>query len=175
MLSLKSIRNIALATILTVGAFSTVLYTSCNKDACKDVVCQNGGTCVNGTCSCATGYEGTNCETLSATKFVGLWTVAETCNGTASPSYQVTVTTDPAAPNKVLVKNLGNYGCTVGGEITWNGVVNAAQLTINDNKCSYQMNATGNYANGKVTFTYTATYSVAGVSKTDNCSATLSK
>lgn len=60
---MKSIRNIALSALLTVGAFSTVVYTSCNKDACKDVVCKNGGTCVSGTCSCPFAYSGTNCET----------------------------------------------------------------------------------------------------------------
>lgn len=175
MLSLKSIRNIALATALTVGTFSTVLYTSCNKDECKNVVCQNGGTCVSGTCQCTTGYEGSKCETISADKFVGTWGVTETCGSTASPSYSVTITKDPTAVNKVIVKNLGNYGCTVGGEIQWNGLVNAAQLTVNDSKCSYQMNATGNYANGKITFTYTAVYTVGAVQHTDNCTATLVK
>lgn len=175
MLFMKSIRNIALSAILTVGAFGTVLYTSCNKDACKSVVCNNGGTCVNGTCSCATGYEGTNCDTKSTTKFIGSWGVTETCGTATSTPYTVTITQDPSAANKVIVTNLGNYGCTVGGQIQWNGTVNAAQLTINDSKCTYQLNATGNYNNGVITFTYTATYTVAGVSKTDNCTATLAK
>lgn len=33
---------------------------SCDK--CKDVTCQNGGTCDNGKCACPTGYSGDNCE-----------------------------------------------------------------------------------------------------------------
>ncbi|NCG30359.1 MAG: hypothetical protein GWP27_07820 [Bacteroidetes bacterium] len=34
--------------------------SSCND--CKDVVCDNGGTCDDGICLCRTGYSGTNCE-----------------------------------------------------------------------------------------------------------------
>jgi hypothetical protein len=63
MLSMKSIRNVVFSALLTLGAFGTVFYTSCTKDACKDVVCKNGGTCVNGTCSCPYAFNGTNCET----------------------------------------------------------------------------------------------------------------
>lgn len=35
---------------------------SCNKGECKDVVCYNGGRCVNGECSCEEGYMGPACE-----------------------------------------------------------------------------------------------------------------
>lgn len=61
---MKSFKHIALTALLTAGSFGAVLYTSCNKDACKDVVCQNSGTCSDGKCTCVTGYTGTNCETI---------------------------------------------------------------------------------------------------------------
>ena len=32
---------------------------------CGDVVCQNGGTCFEGDCECAEGFEGQNCQTKS--------------------------------------------------------------------------------------------------------------
>src|SRR4051812_10777864 len=85
---MKSIRNIAFSVLLTVGAFGAVTYTACNKDECKDVVCQNGGTCIGGNCSCPTGYEGTNCETRSRDKFVGTYLGSETCS-TGSDTYSV--------------------------------------------------------------------------------------
>jgi len=66
---MKSIRNIAFSALLAVGAFSMVTYTACNKDECKDVVCNNGGTCVSGTCNCATFYEGTNCDNQIRAKY----------------------------------------------------------------------------------------------------------
>lgn len=70
---MKSIRNIAFSVLLTLGAFSAVTYTSCNKDECKDVVCQNGGTCneTDGSCTCATLYQGTNCETQVRSTYNG--------------------------------------------------------------------------------------------------------
>lgn len=175
---MKSIRRIALTAAVVLSAFGAVTYTSCNKDECKDVVCANGGTCntEDGSCSCATGYEGTTCQTKVNAKFAGVWAVSETCSGTAGTPYQVTITADATDPTKVLVSNLGNYGCTVGGVVAFDGTVNGVTLTIADNTCNYQMNATGTFnADGSISFTYTATYEIAGVGQTDNCNATLTK
>jgi hypothetical protein len=54
---------------LLVAAFMTTTITSCG-DNCKDVDCGNG-TCLDGTCECGDGYEGTNCEAEWTTKFLG--------------------------------------------------------------------------------------------------------
>ena len=51
-----------LMSILLIG--STGTFTSCKKDPCKDKNCENGGTCADGTCVCAGGYEGGDVETL---------------------------------------------------------------------------------------------------------------
>lgn len=172
---MKSFKNIALSAVLAMGAFSAVTYTACTKDECKDVVCNNGGTCVSGNCNCPTGYEGEKCDTRSNTKFAGTYNAEETCGGTNSPAYQVTITASASNPTQVLINNLGNYGCSIGGTITFNGSVNAAQLTVNDTKCGYAMSATGNYSNGVLTIQYSAVYTVNGSTTTDNCTATLTK
>jgi hypothetical protein len=56
---------------------SLAWYSSCVKDGCKDVVCHNGGVCVNGACACPVGFEGTNCERKWNEKFTGIWNVAD--------------------------------------------------------------------------------------------------
>jgi len=168
---MKSIRHVALSALLTIGIFGTVAYTACNKDACASVTCMNGGTCSGGTCTCPVGYEGTTCDTKSNAKFVGTYTASESCGGTASKPYQVIITADPSDPTKILIANLGNYNCTVGGTITFTGNVNGTQLTINDNQCGTQMNATGTYSNGAISINYTAIYGAV----TDNCTANLTK
>ena len=174
---MKSLRRIALAALVTFSAFGAITYTSCNKDECKDVVCQNGGTCNSetGACTCATGYEGTNCEKKVNAKFAGAWSAAENCSGTMA-TYPVTITADGTDPTKVQVQNLGNYTCNVVGTLTFNGSSNTTTLTINDSQCGYQMNATGTFnADGTISFTYTASYLLNGVNTTDNCTATLTK
>jgi hypothetical protein len=70
---MKSIKHIALGAFLTISAFCAVLYTSCTKDKCKDVTCQNGGTCSDGNCVCPTGVTGTNCETLYRTSYANTY------------------------------------------------------------------------------------------------------
>lgn len=55
------VRQIAITTMLTLGLFGAVMYSGC-VDQCASVTCQNGGTCSDGKCTCASGYTGTNCE-----------------------------------------------------------------------------------------------------------------
>ncbi len=66
---MKSIRNVVFSALVAVGAFSTVTYTACTKDECKDVVCNNGGTCVTGTCNCTTFYDGATCDNQVRTNY----------------------------------------------------------------------------------------------------------
>ncbi len=168
---MRSFRHIAVTSLFTIGIFAAVLYTSCTKDACSGVVCQNGGTCSGGTCTCPNGFSGTHCETAWSTPYVGTWTVNETCGGVNSTPYQVIITANSANPTQLLISNLGNYNCT-SGTIQFDGTLSSATtFTINENKCSTQMNATGtlNTSNQSISISYTATYG----STTDNCTATL--
>ena len=41
-------------------AFITLTLNSCND--CKDVVCNNGGICEDGTCDCPNGFSGASCD-----------------------------------------------------------------------------------------------------------------
>lgn len=43
------------------------------SDPCDDVNCGDNGSCDDGTCICETGYEGTNCESLTIDRYTGSW------------------------------------------------------------------------------------------------------
>ena len=103
---MKHIQPIIITAAITLLSFSAVLNTSCNKsensdpnvnnsvtgnDPCKDVKCQNGGTCKNGKCICPSGYEGDNCERLIAQKFTGNWTAFVDCSGEPASSHPVNI------------------------------------------------------------------------------------
>ena len=107
---MRKLKSILLASILTIGAFSATLITSCNQDECKDIVCANGGTCSNGNCACPSGYEGAQCQTLSRTKFIGVYSGTETCT-VGSDSYSITITAH-SDNLKFNIQNLYNQSLT---------------------------------------------------------------
>lgn len=161
---MKSIRNIAFSALLAVGAFTMVTYTACTKDECEDVVCNNGGACVSGTCNCATGYEGTNCDTKSRDKFIGTWSGSDKCNlGT----YDVTLTIASSSSEvNALITNPGGFG----NSVTITGVISSAnELTFTKQSAG----GNGRLINGKMTingnaltFDYTVTDALGG---SDEC------
>ena len=59
---MKLIRSIIATVIITLSAFGAFVYTSCTKDKCAKIVCQNGGSCSNGFCTCPRGHTGDFCE-----------------------------------------------------------------------------------------------------------------
>ncbi len=101
-------KSVFVAGLATFGAFAAVVYSSCNRDKCKTIVCANGGVCNDGACTCPSGYEGTNCEKASRDKFVGNWNVFEKGSITLPAQYPVSV--EPALlTSDVVIKNLYNY------------------------------------------------------------------
>ncbi|MEZ4722738.1 MAG: calcium-binding EGF-like domain-containing protein [Flavobacteriales bacterium] len=57
----KSIMKKLLYLVLVLGL--ATYFESCKEDdPCENVMCMNGGTCVDGTCSCLDGFDGTTCE-----------------------------------------------------------------------------------------------------------------
>ena len=38
------------------------LISSCEKDPCEGIICENGGNCVSGMCDCPNNYEGAFCQ-----------------------------------------------------------------------------------------------------------------
>ena len=103
-----TLRPLLFSALAIIAVFFAVVYSSCNPDKCKAISCAYGGTCNDGECKCLPGYEGTNCETITRSKFVGLWSVKE--QGTVTPlrQYPLGIENDSAV-TVVLIKNLYNY------------------------------------------------------------------
>src|SRR4051812_3063461 len=102
------LKTISFSAIVTVAAFFSVVYFSCNRDKCKTIVCAHYGVCNDGVCICPSGYEGSNCETVSREKFLGNWTVYE--KGSTSVANQYPITISAAKPiTDVVIKHFYNY------------------------------------------------------------------
>jgi hypothetical protein len=123
---MNQIKKVLLTAIATVGVFSAT-FTSCTPDPCKDVICNNGGSCLDGACQCASGFEGTNCETSSRAKFIGNYTVLDTAQAVAS--YSCTITASSTDPTKVIISNPANLNL-IGTNTSVTGTVSGNTLTI---------------------------------------------
>jgi len=112
-------KQIHLALVL---ALSTItVLSSCKKDdPCDNVVCQNGGTCNDGSCACATGYEGTTCATEVRAKFIGSYTGNFACPGN---NFTVNMTINNSAQGITSV-------VFSDGADTWVGTVSGSSVTI---------------------------------------------
>ena len=156
---MKSLRLVALSALLTVGAFSAVVYTSCSKDACSGVTCQNGGTCSGGNCTCPTGYEGTNCETKSITKLIKVWSAsdAQVSPALTLPTYTSAIVAG-ATVNGVTISNFSNSFFThdVTATLSGNTITIGTQTPDND---TFSVSGTGTYdpTSAHISWNYTLT------------------
>lgn len=147
--------------ILGVAAIATIGLASCETDACQDVTCDNGGTCVEGDCVCATGYEGTNCETLVRAAFIGSFNVNETC-AQSTDSYAVTISAG-SSDTEVTISNLYDAGFVVTGTVNADGGITINNQTFGTGTLSGSVTRSG----GVTTFNFT----IAVGGQSDTCSA----
>jgi len=101
-------KKILLLSLSSFAAFFLLLVTSCNRDQCKTVVCAYNGVCNGGACICQSGYEGSNCETITRNKYLGDWSVFEKGSTSNAAQYFVSiVATDNVS--QVAIVNFNNY------------------------------------------------------------------
>ncbi len=141
--SLLNIKALASAAVFSVLAFSMTLYTSCTQtDKCENVVCNNGGVCVDGTCNCLNGFTGNNCENSDAEKFVGLYTGVNKCNNTGL--FKI----DTFVKNNVYIEtSVGNGNCkkdiSLLGTVVGDSIVFPEQGFLDACQQSYAFSAVG--------------------------------
>ena len=140
---MKTLRIIGLAMAL----FGALTLQSCKKDPCKNVTCQNGGTCQDGNCRCSLPWEGSKCEVDARDKFVGSWRGTAQCQGGGGPEEDVlSITKSSTTPNRIIIEgriygdlnssnafdipaqqvNVDGIGVTISGE----GSLNVSQLKL---------------------------------------------
>ena len=160
---MKTLRLFSLAL-----SFVALALTGC-KDECKDVVCQNGGTCDEGTCLCATGYEGTNCETEVRAKFVGSYSVQESCQS-GNYTFSMSVTSSSTGVSNIIINNFYDIGISVSASITGNSVTIPNQ-TINDQGVAFTVSGSGQLSGNILTLTY----NISAGADSDSCTAPCTK
>jgi hypothetical protein len=146
-----TLRKLALSAFLTVSAFATVTMTSCKKD-------DEG---------CATGYEGSDCKTLSSTKFVGTYAVTEDCGG----AYNMTITT-ASTTTSVVFSNLGNFAVATPAVVTAAANGNSVTFTNFIDAQGRKFTGSGTLSGSTLTVNYTVTFSD---NTTETCTAVMVK
>jgi hypothetical protein len=151
---MKLFRQIALSAFVTLSAFAAITYTSCSKDACSGVTCNNGGTCSGGNCTCTTGYKGVHCDTTWNMAIIASYNITETCTPPVSGNtYNSTITASSTTPGSAfIISNFGNSGASATGTIDANGNITIPSQTISGQTLTVsQATLTGNV----LTITYT--------------------
>jgi len=106
---------------LIIGLTATMALTGCKKDdPCDDVTCLNGGTCNDGNCACAAGFEGSTCGTEMRAKFVGVFNGTFSCPGV---NATITMTNSNSAASITSIVMFD-------GVDTWIGTVNGSSVSV---------------------------------------------
>ena len=122
---MRKMRSVLVAALLTCGAFTALVYTSCTKDKCSGVTCQNGGTCSGGACTCPSGFAGNMCQYSTVEYQNNTYTpVSITVNGqtTTIPAGGVVDyvgTIDGTANATASTSGTTTSGSQIGALITW--------------------------------------------------------
>lgn len=95
--------------------------------------------------SCQTGFEGSSCQTLSRSKFIGQWSGTENCTATTA-DYTVTISSNATNELSVNFVNLNNKDYVAVGKI------------VNENEIQFSGTGMGT-GGGKIDFSGNILYS----------------
>ena len=131
------------------------LLTGCT-DPCKDIVCLNGSTCLEGLCLCQDFYEGANCGTEERTKYfvsyTGTTTYSDAQGNTNTYADSKVISTSPKGVAYV------NFDGGIYGSLTSSGsglFDIPAQSSSNPGASDSYFSGSGNFSGTYVTYTLT--------------------
>ena len=134
---MKALRNILVTALLTLGLFTIITYIACNKDRCHNVVCLNGGACDDGSCTCATGFEGNRCQTASRDKFIATFNGSDSCSVEGFREYHIRFLEVPSG-NKTQMTMKGILGTEADSGICSIQSADSFIFNGNNNATSYR-------------------------------------
>jgi hypothetical protein len=156
---MKALRILGLAMAL----FGAMTVSSCKKDPCKNVTCQNGGVCQDGNCKCNLPWEGSRCEVDARDKFVGSWRGTVNC-GSGPREMTISITKSSVTPNRIIIEDI--YG-----ELTSSSTFDIPTQTVDVDGTAATINGRGNLNGNQLTLTYVLT--IQGMAVT--CTGTFNK
>ena len=160
---MKTLRIIGLAMAL----FGALTLQSCKKDPCKNVTCQNGGTCQDGNCRCSLPWEGSKCEVDARDKFVGSWRGTAQCQGGDGPEEEVlSITKSSTTPDRVIIEGV------IDGQLTSSFEFRVPSQTVNVDGIGVTISGRGNLNGNQLRLTLTYTVQGGG---TFTCTGTYNK
>lgn len=158
MLNRKLLKNFSAILVATV-----LMMTGSCTDPCKDTTCLNGGTCIDGSCDCPTGYQGDSCKYETRSFFYGTYNVHATCSATGINNYTCNISEVSGDLFKVRIANFANsFSNYVTATINGNLINIASQSPDNDGRI---VSGSGSLSGNVIQMSYT----VAGGSGTDVC------
>lgn len=102
-------KSILKSALLASFSLTGMLFTSCEEDKCKAIVCANNGVCnSDGSCTCPAGYEGNKCETVTREKFMGAWNIVED-GSLSSPEIYTASIQRGVEIDQVIIRNFNNF------------------------------------------------------------------
>ena len=128
---MKKARLILSASLLTVGTFAAITFTSCSKDEV-----------------CPVGYTGKDCKTLVRDQFIGVYVGTEQCT-IGTDQYTVTVVAN-SDNVKVTMTNIYNDNYTAIGTVTGDNTI-----SFNGSQSGATFSGTGTIAGNQLTLDYT--------------------
>jgi hypothetical protein len=157
---------------LMLMTFGVIAIASCKKeeDPCDNVTCLNGGTCNDGTCACAAGYEGSTCGTEQRSKFLASYNVSESCNVSGNFNYIMTISTSATGVSSVVLNNFFGVGASVTGNVSGTSITIPSQI-VNVNSIGTTFSGSGQ-VNGNI---LTLSYTIVVGADSETCTATCTK